>query len=90
MINKVKIIEKTKGCTAYDCDVAYYINLKKGEVVSDHIHDSSETLFLMQGEAEMTIGDKMEKIKAPSRLTIPSNKYHKFKALTDLIGLELK
>ena len=90
MTEEVKIIEQSNGLTAYDCDKVYYIRLKKGGILSDHNHSYEETVFLVEGEAEVILGDKKEIVKAPAKLIIPANVYHKFTALTDLIGLELK
>jgi quercetin dioxygenase-like cupin family protein len=90
MIEKVNIIEQSKWCTAYDCDIILYIRLKKWTSASDHIHGHAETVFLMEGEGEMILWNKKKIIKAPAKLIIPANTYHKFTALTDVIGLEIK
>lgn len=90
MIEEINIIEQTNGCIAYDCGPILYICLEKGAFASDHFHKHEETLFLMEGGAEAIIGEQKQKIKAPAKLIIPSNVYHKFTALTDLIGLEIK
>lgn len=90
MIEEVKIIEKSEEYIAYDCGSVLYICLDKGGTVSDHTHDHQEVVFLLQGEAEITIGDDKQIIKIPSKITIPANTYHKFTALTDVIGLEIK
>lgn len=90
MIEKLLPIEEFDGCVAYDCDALLYINLKKGAVASDHSHNHQETIFLMVGEAEAIIGDKTYLVKAPIKVVIPANTFHKFTALTDLVGLELK
>lgn len=90
MTEEVKIIEKLERVIAYDCDKVYYVCLQKGAVLSDHSHNHEETVFLMEGEAEAIIGEKTQIVKAPAKLVIPSNIYHKFTALTDLIGLEIK
>jgi quercetin dioxygenase-like cupin family protein len=90
MLEEVKIIEESEGVVAYDCDKVYYVRLKKGATLSDHTHGHQETVFLMEGEASMTIGDKTEVVKAPAKLVIPADTYHKFTAITDLIGLEIK
>lgn len=90
MIDKIKIAEQFKGCVAYDCGSILYIRLEKGTTVSDHVHTHEETIFLMEGEAEAIIEDKTQIIKSPAKVIIPPNVYHKFTALTDLVGLEIK
>lgn len=87
---EVKVIKNSKGCLAYNCDTVFYIKLEKGATTSDHSHNHEETIFLIEGEAEVIIGNKTQKVIAPVKLLIPANVYHKFTALTDLIGLEVR
>jgi len=90
MQEDVKIIQDSEGCTAYDCDLVLYICLEKGVTVSDHTHNHQETVFLMDGIAEAIIGDEIKIINSPAKVVIPPNVYHKFTAITNLIGLEIK
>ena len=90
MIEKVKTSEEFEGCTAYDCGTVLYIRLVKGTTVSDHTHKHKETVFLMEGEAEVLIGSDKINVIAPAKITIPKNTYHKFTAMTDCVGLEIK
>ena len=90
MIKKAKIIEEYPGCIAYDCDKVYYIKLKKGASASDHEHTHEETVYLMEGKAEYTLKSKTQTVKAPVKIIIPPNTYHKFTAITDLVGIEIK
>lgn len=90
MLKKVKILEQYNGCITYDCDTIYYIRLNKGAIASNHVHDDQEIVFLMEGEAELILGDKIQNVKAPIKITIPPKMYHKFTALTDLVGLEIR
>lgn len=39
---------------------------------------------------EVIIGDKKQIVKSPVKIVIPPNAYHKFTALVNLIGLEIK
>ncbi len=90
MLEEIKIVEHYEWCVAYDCDKVLYISLKKWVVESDHRHTHEEIVFLMEGKVEATIWDDIMIIDAPVKLTIPPNIYHKFTALTDIIGLEIK
>ena len=90
MIKNVAILEQYDGCKAYDCDSIYYIRLAPWTVASDHTHDKEERVFLMEGKAEIILGSKLYIIEAPKKITIPANTYHKFTAITDVIGLEIK
>ena len=77
-------------CVAYDCDSIYYICLAPLTVVSDHTHDKEETVFLVEWQAEVVLSTEKYIIDAPKKITIPANTYHKFTAITDVIGLEIK
>ena len=90
MIEDIKIIEQNNEYIAYDCDTMLYVYLKKWGVVSDHTHSHKETIFIIQGTAKMIVGDKTATITSPKKIIIPANTYHKFTALTDVIGLEIK
>lgn len=90
MYNKIELIEKSEGLRAYDCDGVYYIELDKGAIASDHIHNDQEIIYLVKGKAEYTIGNKRQVIKAPTKIIIPPQTYHKFTALTDCVGIEMK
>ena len=90
MQNDVKIIEQYEGCVAYDCDTVYYICLDKGAQASDHTHEHEETVYLMDGSVEFILGDETHVVNSPSKITIPPDTYHKFTALSDVIGLEIK
>lgn len=90
MIEDIPIMEQTKEYIAYDCDVITYIRLQKWATVSDHTHTYQETVFLIEGTAEIIIWDKHHTINWPKKLVIPPNTYHKFTAHTNIIGLEIK
>ena len=90
MQNDVKVVEQYEGCTAYDCDAVYYIRLNRGAQASDHSHQHEETVYLMEGKVEFTLDDETQVINAPMKITIPPDAYHKFTALSDVIGLEIK
>ncbi len=89
-MEKLAILEQGEGYVAYDCDTCIYIKLEKDAVVADHQHSHKETVFLLEGEVEVTIVNETTIISAPSKLIIPGNTYHKFKALTEVTGLEMK
>lgn len=90
MIENIAIMEKTDEYIAYDCGTMLYVQLKKWAVVSDHTHNHQETVFIMQGMAEMIVGDTITTVTSPKKIIIPANVYHKFTALTDVVGLEIK
>jgi len=90
MTEDIKIVEQYEWCIAYDCDKVLYVCLKKWVVESNHRHEHEEVVFLMEGKVEAIIEDKTQIISSPAKIIIPPNTYHKFTALTDVIGLEIK
>lgn len=90
MITGLKTIEECENVFAYDCGEVYYIEMKKGGIASDHTHGWEDVVFLMKGEVEFTSGDTIRRIKAPVKIVIPPGVYHKFVALTDVTGVEVK
>lgn len=90
MIKKLNSIEESGGLTAFQCSSVCFIELKKRAVVSDHTHKEKEIIYLMKGQAELTLEGKTQKIEAPVEITVAPGEYHKFVALTDCIGLEIK
>ncbi len=90
MITELKIIEQYENVVAYDCGKVYYVEMKQGGIASDHTHAYKDIVLLMKGEVELTVGGTTQRIKAPKKIVIPPNVYHKFVALTDVIGVEAK
>ena len=68
----------------YRCEPVNYIVRKKGTISANHTHKEAETLYLLEGEVEVTIDKEIQKVKAPKMFYIPSNVYHKVVALTDI------
>lgn len=83
-IKKIKIFKKDERGTIYECGKARYIIRKKGTVSADHTHKVSEVLFLLEGKVKLTIDNKTKIVKAPAKIEIPSNIYHKLLALSDI------
>ena len=83
-VKKLPIVKSDERGTIYDCDKINYLIRKKGTISSDHTHPEAENIYLIEGEIENTIGDKTEKLKAPVKIEVPPNVYHKIVALTDI------
>jgi len=60
----------------------------EGSVSGGHTHAHTEQFYLIQGHAQVTIGDESRTVHAPARMTVEPNQIHIFKALTDFILLE--
>jgi len=90
MLKNIPILEQFEGAIAYDCSGIYYIKLDKGAVVSDHKHEEAQTVYLLEGRAEVVVGEETLQMKAQQKIYIEGGVYHKFTALTDLVALEVK
>ena len=83
-IKDIPIFAQDDRGTIYRCEPINYIVRKKGTVSADHTHEEAETLYLIKGKVELTIGDESATIEAPKMFFVPSNAYHKVVALTDI------
>lgn len=83
-LNKIKIIKSDERGIIYDCGSSSFITRKKGTIGANHKHQEPETIYLVKGEIELTIGDETKIVKAPIMFKIDSNVYHKVVALTDI------
>jgi len=83
-IKKLPIVKSDKRGIIYNCNSVNFLFRKKGTVSSDHTHKEGEDIFLVEGEIELTIGNETKKVKAPIKIEIEPNVYHKIVALTDI------
>lgn len=84
-ISDIPIIKDDDRGIIYRCEPVNYIVRKKGTVSADHTHEEAETLYLVEGEVELTIGEESTKVQAPKMFYVPADVYHKVTALTDII-----
>ena len=83
-IDEIKVIKKDERGIIYKCDPVNYIVRKKGTVSADHTHGEAETLYLVEGKVELTIGKETKNVEAPLKVFVPAKEYHKLIALTDI------
>jgi mannose-6-phosphate isomerase-like protein (cupin superfamily) len=83
-LEPIKIIKSDERGVIYDCGKSNFIARSKGSISADHIHDDPETIYLVKGEVELTIGEETKIVKAPIKFSYPGNIYHKLVALTDI------
>ncbi len=84
-LNKIQIIKSDNRGVIYNCGDVGYIARKKGTISANHTHIEPETLYLVQGKVELTVGSQTEKVEAPVKINIDSNVYHKLVALSDIV-----
>ena len=89
-ITPLKKIKSDDRGVIYDCDKVGFIVRQKGSISANHSHSMAETLYLVCGQVELTIGDKVQKVIAPAKIDIKGGDFHKLVALTDIMIIEDK
>jgi mannose-6-phosphate isomerase-like protein (cupin superfamily) len=56
-----------------------------GATSGDNDINQQELLYLVSGEAEITVNDVTTPVQAPSVVAIPATTYHKVYAVTDIV-----
>ena len=87
-VEEIKVLNEDERGIMYDCDKLKFIEKKKGTINANHEHDVLEILYLVKDEAKLTIGKETRNVKAPVKIKIPANVYHKLIAITEIILLE--
>ena len=85
---KLPIVKEDERGIIYDCGKVGYIFRKQGTISANHVHEDTETLYLVEGRAELTVGGETREVEAPIKIKIPPNVYHKLVALTDIRMVE--
>lgn len=83
-LEEIKIIKSDDRGVIYNCGKVNFITRKKDTISADHSHQDKEMVYLVKGEAELTIGKETKIIKAPIVFEVPSDIHHKLVALTDI------
>lgn len=89
-ITELKILKEDERGIIYSCDKVNLIIRKVGSICANHVHEVPEILYLTKGEIELTIGEETKTVKAPIKISIESNIYHKLVALSDIEIIEDK
>lgn len=77
------IKENDKGKT-YQADGFKILYRYKDTIAGDNSENVEELIYLIEGSAEITLGDLTRVVKAPAKIEFPAKTYHKIKALTDI------
>jgi len=83
-VKEMRIMKSDERGLIYSCDDVEWVIRKKNTISANHSHPEKEILFLLEGEIELTVGEQVRKLKAPVKVDIPSDTYHKILALTDI------
>jgi len=57
---------------------AYIVNAKPGQGPPLHTHPYVEVIFMLEGNAKVTIGDETREAKAGDIAIVPANSPHRF------------
>ena len=57
---------------------AYIVNAKPGQGPPIHTHPYVEVIFMLEGNAKVTIGDETREAKAGDIAIVPANTPHRF------------
>ena len=87
LLSKTAEILKVEKIGGDSLTTSFVISIKQG--VKKHLHkEHSETIHVLEGEAEMLLGDKMIHIKKGDYIFIPKNTPHKVE-VTSTIPLKV-
>lgn len=86
-LSKVAIKKSDERGTIYKIEKFNLVIRKKGTTSADHSHPEKETLYLIEGRAEITVDDETQVVEPVARLEFPENTYHKLVALSDIMLL---
>ena len=73
-IEEIRITKKDERGIIYNCDKVGFIIRKKGAISADHTHQEAESLYLVNGEVEITVENETALMKAPSKILIDKKK----------------
>ncbi len=86
-LNSLEIKDRLPGATAAYFQTAYstvaYTEPKAGAEIPIHNHANEAIDILLEGELEMQVGDFTDLLRSGMMSFVPSNTFHKAKALSD-------
>ncbi|OGL36778.1 hypothetical protein A3A68_02445 [Candidatus Saccharibacteria bacterium RIFCSPLOWO2_01_FULL_48_13] len=83
-VRNIPIESADERGTTYNLGEWSLMERKEGTVSADHEHEDAESLVLIDGRIELTIGDNTQLVEQMAEINIPGNFYHKIIALTDI------
>lgn len=81
---KLELIKENEKGKAYDTDRCKILYRNKWCVAGDNELNPYELIYLINGNAQITLKDETKVIEAPEVFEFPANTYHKILALTDI------
>ena len=84
-IQNIPVLKSDERGSIFDCGDYHLVMRKEGSISANHSHEDPERLYLIEGEAKLTVNDETKVVKAPVMIDIYTNEYHKIDAVTDVI-----
>ncbi len=83
----LKFIKEKNGFKSYQADGFRIYYGKSSSVAGDNNINPAETIYLVEGEMEVTIKDTTVLYSAPAEFKVPAKTYHKLLSLTKTSSL---
>ena len=83
-IRPIKYFKNDERGVILECGKSHFVARVEGSASADHTHQEAESLYLVKGKAEITIGGETETVEAPVWFVTKPNEYHKIVALSDI------
>ncbi len=80
----LEFIKEKNGFKSYQAKGFKIYYGEKDAVAGDNNINPKETIYLIDGEVEIIINNKVGTVKAPAEFQVPEKTYHKITALTDI------
>jgi len=78
----LKFIKEKNGFKSYQANGFRIYYGEKGSVAGDNNISPAETIYLLSGEMEVIVDDKITKYIAPAEFEVPEKTYHKLESKT--------
>jgi mannose-6-phosphate isomerase-like protein (cupin superfamily) len=83
-LQEIEVIKSDSRGSIYNCGNSNFIARKEWTVSADHTHNDPETVYIVKGDVELTIGNETQVVHAPIMYRVGPNVYHKLIALSDI------
>lgn len=80
----MKLIKESQKGRVYQTEKCKVLYRKKGTITGDNRTNSYERIYLIVGEALVTLLEEQWQVTAPAEFEFPERMYHKIEALTDI------
>lgn len=89
-VSKLQILKEDERGRIYGGRGFMLVCRNKGSVSAEHSHPEEERILLVEGEIELTTDKDAQIVKAPAKIEIEGDVYHRVVGLTDFKLVEIK